>query len=62
MSEETETLLKVEELAARIKVSRSTAYALVRSGEIKSIEIGGTRRVPVAAVAAWLDAKLAEAK
>ena len=62
MSEETNTLLKVEELAARIRVSRSTAYALVRSGEIKSIEVGGARRVPVAAVTAWLDAKLAEAK
>jgi excisionase family DNA binding protein len=60
MSEE--TLLKVEELATRIKVSRSTAYALVKSGEIKSIWVGTARRVPVAAVMEWLDAKLAEAK
>ncbi len=60
MSEE--TLLKVEELASRIKVSRSTAYELVKSGEIKSIRVGTARRVPVAAVTAWLKAKLAKAK
>lgn len=60
MSEE--SLLTVEELARRIKVSRSTAYTLVKSREIKSIRVGSSRRVPVAAVQAWLDRKVEESK
>lgn len=39
-------LLTVNEAAAVLRVSRSTAYGLVRSGKLKSIEVGRSRRIP----------------
>jgi excisionase family DNA binding protein len=39
-------LLRVDEVAALIGVSRTTAYALVNRGEIPSVRIGGLLRIP----------------
>jgi excisionase family DNA binding protein len=39
-------LLRIDEVAALIGVSRTTAYALVNKGEIPSIRIGGMLRIP----------------
>jgi excisionase family DNA binding protein len=39
-------LLRIDEVAALIGVSRTTAYALVNRGEIPSIRIGGMLRIP----------------
>ncbi|MES5819048.1 helix-turn-helix domain-containing protein [Streptomyces sp. RG80] len=46
--------LKVEEAARRLRVGRTTCYALIRSGELESHLIGGLRRVPADAPAAYL--------
>lgn len=43
-------LLTVEEVAQRLGVGRTTAYSLVRNGEIESVHIGRLRRIPKEAV------------
>lgn len=48
-------LLKVEEVADRLNVGRSTAYHLVLTGEIESVMVGRLRRVPVQAVADYIE-------
>ena len=51
-----ETLaLTVEAAARRIGMSRGALYPLVMSGEIPSMKIGRARRVPVAALEAWVE-------
>ena len=39
-------LLRIDEVAALIGVSRTTAYALVNKGDIPSVRIGGLLRIP----------------
>jgi excisionase family DNA binding protein len=51
----TKLLLTVEEAADRLGIGRTLAYALVRSGEIESVQIGRLRRVPADALPAFLD-------
>ncbi|MDX2828408.1 excisionase family DNA-binding protein [Streptomyces ipomoeae] len=43
-------LLKVEEAARRLRVGRTTCYALIRAGELESVMVGSLRRVPADAV------------
>ena len=45
-----EVLVSVEEAARRLNVGRSMAYVLIRRGDLASIKIGASRRVPVAAL------------
>ncbi|MBZ6295485.1 helix-turn-helix domain-containing protein [Streptomyces olivaceus] len=53
-------LLTVEEAARCLRVGRTTCYALIRTGELESLTIGGLRRVPVDAPAAYLARRRAE--
>ncbi|WP_330467146.1 helix-turn-helix domain-containing protein [Streptomyces longwoodensis] len=53
-------LLTVEEAARCLRVGRTTCYALIRSGELESLTIGGLRRVPADAPAAYLARRRAE--
>jgi excisionase family DNA binding protein len=53
-------LLKVEEAAYLLRLSRTKVYALVESGEIASIRCGVARRIPRAALDAWVAKQLAE--
>lgn len=46
-------LLTVDEAAEQLGVGRTTAWALVRSGDLESVQIGRLRRVHVDAVAAY---------
>ncbi|MCX2732515.1 helix-turn-helix domain-containing protein [Saccharopolyspora sp. NFXS83] len=46
-------LLTVEEAAEQLGVGRTTAYALVRSGELESVRIGRLRRIPKEAINAY---------
>lgn len=39
-------VLTIEEAAQRLGIGRTTMYALVMSGEIRSVTIGRLRRVP----------------
>lgn len=53
-------LLRPSEAAEAIGVGRSKAYALIASGELPSIKIGGSVRVPLDALKQWIDGQLAE--
>ncbi len=39
-------LLSVEESAAELRIGRSRMFALIRRGEVLSVKVGGSRRVP----------------
>ena len=47
-------VLHVKDLTSLLSVSHNTAYQLVRSGQISSIRIGRTYRIPRDAVAEYL--------
>ena len=55
-TEETKKLLSAEELAQELGVGRTTAYALLWSGQIPSMKIGRLRKVRRQDVAAFIDA------
>ncbi|WP_431774297.1 excisionase family DNA-binding protein [Streptomyces cucumeris] len=46
----TQVLLTVEEAARRLRIGRTTCYALISSGELESVPVGRLRRVPAEAV------------
>jgi excisionase family DNA binding protein len=48
-------LLRVEEAAEWLGLSRTKAYELVYRGTLPSVTIGRSRRVPVAALVAFVD-------
>ncbi|MGP4115208.1 excisionase family DNA-binding protein [Streptomyces sp. 4N509B] len=50
----TAVLLTVEEAARRLRIGRTTCYALIASGEIESVTVGRLRRVPADAVPAYV--------
>ena len=49
-------LLKPEEAAVVLRLSRTKVYALIRSEELVSVKIGGARRIPMAALVAYVAA------
>ena len=54
-------LVRVVEAAEMLSLGRSKTYALVQSGEIPSVRIGGAVRIPVDALHAWLRQQVADA-
>jgi excisionase family DNA binding protein len=57
-------LLTVPEVAARLNVSRATAYKWVYDGRLPAVRLGGRRaplRVPADELEAWLFAEPSEA-
>jgi excisionase family DNA binding protein len=50
-------LLRPEEAAQRLGVSRSVVYELIAEGRIESIRIGKSRRIPVEALLAFVEAQ-----
>ncbi|GAA1526687.1 hypothetical protein GCM10009730_39180 [Streptomyces albidochromogenes] len=52
--------LTVEEAARCLRIGRTTCFALIRTGELESLMIGGLRRVPADAPAAYLARRRAE--
>ncbi len=53
-------LLRPTEAADAIGIGRSKVYELLASGELPSIRIGGSVRVPVDALRAWIARQLAQ--
>jgi excisionase family DNA binding protein len=51
----TRVLLTVEEAAARLGIGRTTMFALVRRGDVASVQIGRLRRVRAIALDAYVD-------
>lgn len=52
---EPRNLLTVEAAAKRLSIGRTTMYALIKAGHIATVRIGHLRRIPTAAIAAYLD-------
>ncbi len=48
-------LLRVEEAARRLGLSRSKTYSLVLTGELPSVSIGRSRRVRTADLERWIE-------
>jgi excisionase family DNA binding protein len=48
----------IVEAARLLHLSRSTIYVMLNSGELPSTRRGVARRIPVAALRAWIDAHL----
>jgi excisionase family DNA binding protein len=48
-------LLTVDEVARLLRIGRSSAYELVRRGELRSVKIGRARRVSSTAVASFIE-------
>jgi excisionase family DNA binding protein len=53
-------LLRPEEAADAIGLSRARFYELLASKQIKSIKIGRSRRVPISELQSWIAAELAD--
>ena len=47
-------LLKVEEAARRLRIGRTTCFSLIRTGALESVMVGGLRRIPADAPAAYV--------
>jgi len=45
-----DSLLTVNEAAARLKLGRTKLYGLIRSGELATVSIGRSRRIPESAI------------
>lgn len=48
-------LLKAEEVADELRMSRATVYEMMRTGELASITIGRSRRVARAELVRYVD-------
>jgi excisionase family DNA binding protein len=48
-------LLTVREAAALMGVGRTTLYKLMATGELRSVQVGSSRRIPSAAVYEFVD-------
>lgn len=51
----TPLLLTPEETADTLRVSRSKVYALIRSGALRSVKIGGSRRISATALSEFIE-------
>ncbi len=51
-------LVRVEEAARILSLSRSTIYEMLDSGELLSVRRGTARRIPVAALQEWIGKQL----
>lgn len=49
-----ETLLTVNEAAARLAIGRTTLYELIANHELHTVKIGRARRIPESAVDEWI--------
>lgn len=50
-----QTLLTVEEAAERLRIGRTRMFALVKSGEIDSVQIGRLRRIHIRELDAYAE-------
>lgn len=54
-------MYRVNEFAEAIGVSRSKAYEMIARGEVPTVRVGGSVRVPVANVRKWIEANVSAA-
>ncbi|MHB1923995.1 MAG: helix-turn-helix domain-containing protein [Acidimicrobiales bacterium] len=60
MASPAESATGPEKAAAMLSISRTKLYELLAGGAIASVKVGGSRRVPVQAVEAYVTGLLAE--
>lgn len=60
MNDDDKVLLTVPEAAKRLSLSRTFTYELVMSGALESLKLGKARRIPVAALGKFVEARRAE--
>lgn len=58
---ESKVLVSVDEAAALLSLGRTMVYTLMMCGDLPSIKIGRMRRIPVAALHAYVSRQLAMA-
>lgn len=51
-------LVRVEEAARILCLSRSTIYEMLDRGELPSVRRGAARRIPIAALRAWVERQI----
>lgn len=51
-------LLRVEESAAVLNISRARLFELIGSGQIRSLKLGRSRRIPRAELERWVESQL----
>jgi len=52
-------LLRPEEAAHAMSIGRGKVFELIARGELPSVLVGGSRRVPVEAIRAWIAKRIA---
>lgn len=57
MLQEYPEVITVEELLEILSIGRNSAYRLLKTGEIKSIKIGHTYRIPILSVKEYILSK-----
>lgn len=57
-SHDSQLLLRVDEAAERIAMSRSRVYNMMQSGELPFINVGRSRRLRASDLEAWVDAQV----
>lgn len=57
---DTRVLLTMEAAAERLSITRTRAYELGRSGELRTVKVGRLRRVPTAAITEYVERLRAE--
>lgn len=55
-------LLRVEEVAQLLGISRARAYAMAADGRLPSVTIGRSRRVPVRELEAWIQRQVVDGR
>ena len=55
MATDNRLLFTPEHAADRLDIGRTTVYALMATGELRSVKIGRSRRVPAAALEAYVN-------
>ena len=55
MADQDALLLKVDQVAERLNLGRAKTWAMVMAGEIPSLTIGRSRRIPAAALREWVE-------
>jgi len=48
-------LMKPEEAAVALGISRAACYALLAAGDLPTVRVGSSRRIPVAALQRWIE-------
>jgi excisionase family DNA binding protein len=49
-------LLTLKETAVALRLGRSKLYELIAAGKLRSVKVGGSRRIPATALAEFVEA------